>query len=190
MDGGRGRGRGGREGRGGRGGRGGFRGRGRGRGGAGGDGRNSVFKKSEPDAPRISSEVQIFVEGLPAGAKVPELVQYFSTVGEIKVDRFSRQPRVHLYKDKETGQVQLALHLSPLTGIAGHGGGHHHLHGQPDPAGGPADLPRPELPRESDTSQSQHSQGSHGQARAAWRSWWRPRTRWRTRWRRQGRGLS
>ena len=106
MDGGRGRGRGGREGRGGRGGRGGFRGRGRGRGGAGGDGRNSVFKKSEPDAPRISSEVQIFVEGLPAGAKVPELVQYFSTVGEIKVDRFSRQPRVHLYKDKETGQVQ------------------------------------------------------------------------------------
>ena len=80
--------------------------------------------------------------------------------------------------------------LSPLTGIAGHGGGHHHLHGQPDPAGGPADLPRPELPRESNTSQSQHSQGSHGQARAAWRSWWRPRTRWRTRWRRQGRGLS
>ena len=38
---------------------------------------------------------------------MPELVQYFSTVGEIKVDRTSRQPRVHLYKDKQTGQVRL-----------------------------------------------------------------------------------
>ena len=98
MEGGRGRGRGGRGGRG----RGGVRGRG------GGGGRSSGFIKSDPDAPRISSEVQIFVEGLPVGAKVPELVQYFSTVGEIKVDRMSRQPRVHLYKDKQTGQVSSA----------------------------------------------------------------------------------
>ena len=36
--------------------------------------------------------------------KVPELVQYFSTVGEVKVDRNSKQPRVHLYKDKATGE--------------------------------------------------------------------------------------
>ena len=89
------------EGRGrGRGARGGLRGRG------GGGGRGGGFVKSDPDAPRIGSEVQIFVEGLPVGAKVPELVQYFSTVGEIKVDRISRQPRVHLYKDKQTGQVR------------------------------------------------------------------------------------
>ena len=64
------------------GGGGGFRGRGGGRGGGGG---GPKFQKSGPDDPRISSEVQIFVEGLPKGAKVPELVQYFSTVGEIKV---------------------------------------------------------------------------------------------------------
>merc|ERR1719429_434786 len=88
-----------------RGGGGGFRGRGgcggfRGRGGGGG----GRFQKSGPDDPRISSEVQIFVEGLPKNAKVPELVQYFSTVGEIKVDRMSKQPRVHLYKDKQTGE--------------------------------------------------------------------------------------
>ena len=36
--------------------------------------------------------------------KLPELVQYFSTVGEVKVDRNSKQPRVHLYKDKDTGE--------------------------------------------------------------------------------------
>ena len=41
-----------------------------------------------------------FVDSL----KVPELVQYFSTVGEVKVDRNSKQPRVHLYKDKATGE--------------------------------------------------------------------------------------
>ena len=34
---------------------------GRGRGGGGG----GRFQKSDPDAPRVSSEVQIFVEGLP-----------------------------------------------------------------------------------------------------------------------------
>ena len=86
-----------------------FRGRGRGgpRGGRGGGGRGgggNKFQKSGPDDPRISSEVQIFVEGLPKGAKVPELVQYFSTVGEVKVDRMSKQPRVHLYKDKDSGE--------------------------------------------------------------------------------------
>ena len=102
-----GRGGGGFRGRGG-GGFGGGRGGGRGgpRGGRGGGGRGgggNKFQKSGPDDPRVGSEVQIFVEGLPKGAKVPELVQYFSTVGEVKVDRNSKQPRVHLYKDKATG---------------------------------------------------------------------------------------
>ena len=70
------------------GGGGGFRGRGGGRGGG-----EPKFQKSGPDDPRISSEVQIFVEGLPKGAKVPELVQYFSTVGEIKVRRRMKRDR-------------------------------------------------------------------------------------------------
>ena len=91
--------RGGRGGRGGRG-RGGGGGRGRGRGGGG-----PAFVKSGPDAPRISSEVQIFVEGLPKGVKIPEVVQYFSTVGSIKTDRDSKKPRVWLYTDKTTGEV-------------------------------------------------------------------------------------
>merc|ERR1719429_984568 len=87
-----------------RGGGGGFRGRG-GCGGFRGGGGGGRFQKSGPDDPRISSEVQIFIEGLPKSAKVPELVQYFSTVGEIKVDRMSKQPRVHLYKDKASGEA-------------------------------------------------------------------------------------
>jgi hypothetical protein len=58
---------------------------GRGRGGGGGRGRG--FKRSDPDEPRISSEIQVFVEGLPLSAKIPELVQYFSTVGQIKEGR-------------------------------------------------------------------------------------------------------
>ena len=94
--------------RGGGGGRGGFRGGGRGRGGGGGRGRGgggSSFNKSGPDAPRMSSDVQIFVEGLPKSVKIPEVVQYFSTVGSIKTDRDSKTPRVYLYTDKATGQV-------------------------------------------------------------------------------------
>jgi len=75
--------------------------RGRGRGGCRGGG---GFRKSGPDVPRISSEVQIFVEGLPHSCKIPELVQYFSTVGEIKLDRESKKPRVWLYTDKLSGQ--------------------------------------------------------------------------------------
>ena len=38
-------------------------------------------------------------------AKIPELVQYFSTVGVIKNDRTTKKPRVYLYADKETKQV-------------------------------------------------------------------------------------
>ena len=55
----------------GRGGCGGFRGRGGGGRGGGGGGR---FQKSGPDDPRISSEVQIFVEGLPKNAKARTII--------------------------------------------------------------------------------------------------------------------
>ena len=53
--------------------------------------------------------MQIFVEGLPEGAKIPELVQYFSTVGPIKGDKESKKPRVWLYTDKETKMVRNTL---------------------------------------------------------------------------------
>ena len=76
----------------------------RGRGGGGRGGRGG-FRRSGPDEARVSSEVQIFVEGLPLGAKMPELVQYFSSVGNIKCDRETKKPRVWLYHDKTTGQV-------------------------------------------------------------------------------------
>lgn len=46
--------------------------------------RGGGFRRSAPDEPRIASEIQIFVEGLPTNAKIPELVQYFSSVGQIK----------------------------------------------------------------------------------------------------------
>ena len=82
----------------------GFRGRG-GRGGGRGRG-GGGFRRSGPDDPRVSSEVQIFIEGLPLQAKMPELVQYFSSVGTIKCDRESKKPRVWLYHDKSTGQVR------------------------------------------------------------------------------------
>lgn len=86
-----------------------FRGRGGGGGGfrprGGGGGGRGGFRKSGPDEPRVSSEVQIFVEGLPLNAKIPELVQYFSSVGQIKTDRETKKPRVWLYHDKTTGQV-------------------------------------------------------------------------------------
>ena len=64
-----------------------------------------IFRKSKPNDPRVRSEVQIFVEGLPKNCKVPELVQYFSSVGEIKIDRETKKPRIWLYKDKVSGQV-------------------------------------------------------------------------------------
>ena len=80
------------------------RGRGRGgRGGGGGGGRNR-FQKADPDAPRISSTVQIFVEGLPKDAKIPEVQKYFESVGRIKCDRETKKPRIWLYHDKETNQ--------------------------------------------------------------------------------------
>ena len=64
----------------------------------------SRFQKSRPEDPRISSEVQIFVENLPKSVKIPELCQYFSSVGTIKMDRMTRRPRVWLYHDKRTGE--------------------------------------------------------------------------------------
>jgi hypothetical protein len=73
-----------------------------GRGGGGGGG--GRFQKSDPNAPRISSEVQIFVEGLPLDAKIPDLVAFFGTAGKVKSDRLTKQPRVWLYHDKSTGQ--------------------------------------------------------------------------------------
>lgn len=85
---------------------GGFRGGG-GRGGGGrGRGGGGRFARSDPDAPRVGSEVQIFIEGLPLQSKIPELVQYFSSVGNIKCDRETKKPRVWLYHDKTTGQVE------------------------------------------------------------------------------------
>ena len=85
------------------GGGGGFRGRG---GGGGGRGRGGGrFSKSDPNEPRVPSEVQIFIEGLPLNAKIPDICQYFGSVGEIKNDRETRKPRVWLYHDKTTGQV-------------------------------------------------------------------------------------
>ena len=91
---------------------GGFRGGGRGgpprgRGGGaprgrGGGGRG--FKKSGPDDPRISSEVQIFIEGLPPNTQIPELKNFFSGAGEIKMDRLTKQPRIWLYHDKGSQQ--------------------------------------------------------------------------------------
>ena len=86
--------------------RGGGRGRGRGGGRGRGRGGGDKFVKSGPDDPRINSTVQIFVEGLPMNAKIPELVQYFSTAGEIKKDRDSKKPRVWIYTDKESKKVR------------------------------------------------------------------------------------
>eukprot|EP00095_Tigriopus_kingsejongensis_P008969 maker-scaffold334_size202906-snap-gene-1.27 protein:Tk08969 transcript:maker-scaffold334_size202906-snap-gene-1.27-mRNA-1 annotation:"hypothetical protein KGM_22524" len=63
-----------------------------------------VFRKANESDPRISSEVQIFIENLPKDVAIPELCQFFSSVGQIKQDRMSKQPRVWLYHDKATGQ--------------------------------------------------------------------------------------
>ena len=102
---------------------GGFRGGGRGgpprgRGGGaprgrGGGGRG--FKKSGPDDPRISSEVQIFIEGLPPNTQIPELKNFFSGAGEIKMDRLTKQPRIWLYHDKGSQQdCHIDAKLNPL----------------------------------------------------------------------------
>lgn len=83
-------------------GRGGFGPRGGGRG-RGGPPRNK-FQKAHPEDPRVNSTVQIFVEGLPLNAKIPELLKYFSSVGPVKNDRLTRKPRIWLYHDKNTNQ--------------------------------------------------------------------------------------
>lgn len=68
-----------------------------------GEGVRENTRKSEASAPREPSQVQIFIEGLPLNVRIPELVDYFSTVGKIKIDRESNKPRVWLYHDKRTG---------------------------------------------------------------------------------------
>ncbi len=70
------------------------------RGGRGGRSGGGGFRRAGPNDARVSSEVQIFVEGLPKDVKVPELCQYFSTVGRIKNDRLTKKPRVWIYHDK------------------------------------------------------------------------------------------
>ncbi len=102
--------------RGGRGDRGGFRGgreggggpprggRGRGGRGRGGFDRPKGFQKSGPEDPRINSDVQIFVENLPRDVKTAELSQFFSSVGQIKIDRVTKKPRIWVYHDKDTGE--------------------------------------------------------------------------------------
>ena len=86
----------------------GFRGGGgRGRGGRGGPprgGGRGRFQKANPDDPRVNSTVQVFVEGLPLDSKIPDLLQYFSSVGPVKVDRLTKKPRIWLYHDKVTNR--------------------------------------------------------------------------------------
>ena len=48
--------------------------------------------------------VQVFVENLPRDIKIPEVCQFFSTVGKIKVDRLTKKPRVWVYHDKASGE--------------------------------------------------------------------------------------
>ena len=65
--------------------------------------RRRQSKQSESFTPREPSQVQIFIEGLPLNVRIPDLVDYFSTVGRIKIDRETNKPRVWLYHDKTTG---------------------------------------------------------------------------------------
>ena len=44
------------------------------------------------------------MENLPLDIKIPEVCQFFSTVGKIKVDRITKKPRVWVYHDKSSGE--------------------------------------------------------------------------------------
>lgn len=66
---------------------------------------NQNFQKSDKNMPREASQVQIFVEGLPLNVQLHDVIQYFSTVGRIKLNRESRTHRVWLYKNKGTGEL-------------------------------------------------------------------------------------
>lgn len=70
-----------------------------------GDAANQNFKKSDQNMPREASQVQIFVEGLPLNVQIHDVIQYFSTVGKIKLNRETRSHRVWLYKNKRTGEL-------------------------------------------------------------------------------------
>ena len=59
----------------------------------------------KPAIPREPSKVQVFIEGLPLNVQISDIVKYFSTVGKIKLDRETRNPRVWLYKNKTTGEL-------------------------------------------------------------------------------------
>ena len=65
----------------------------------------NLSKKVKPAIPREPSKVQVFIEGLPLNVQVNDIVKYFSTVGKIKLDRETRNPRVWLYKNKTTGEL-------------------------------------------------------------------------------------
>ena len=64
-----------------------------------------AFQRSDPSEPRIGSEVQIFVQGLPKNIRESELEEYFGTVGEIKEDKLTKKKRIWIYKESD-GKTQ------------------------------------------------------------------------------------
>ena len=65
----------------------------------------NLNENTKPTIPREPSKVQVFIEGLPLNVQVNDVVKYFSTVGKVKLDRETRNPRVWLYKNKNTGDL-------------------------------------------------------------------------------------
>jgi len=55
----------------------------------------------------LSWENTIYVQGLPASARMHEIAEFFGGIGPIKKSKKSHnqgEPTIHLYKDKRTGQ--------------------------------------------------------------------------------------